>query len=292
MPPMFVAEVSSNHNRNLDRCLAFVDAAAKVGCQAVKFQLFRLDQLFAPEIIHRSESHRARKAWELPLDFLAPISDRCRTRKILFGCSPFYLNAVTDLLPYVDFYKISSYELPWQDLLAACARTHKPVVISTGMASLPEVKAAVDCLARCGCRSITVLHCVSGYPAPLERCNLSAIETLRKAMHKSGIQIDFGWSDHSRSPAVITRAVLYWNAAMVEFHMDLDETGFEYSIGHCWLPMQIEPVIHMIRKGIEADGDGRKIPSIIEHGEREWRADPVDGLRPMQALRGEYKGDG
>lgn len=78
MPIRFIAEVSSNHNLSLERCLEFVDAAARIGCDAVKFQLFRIDQLFAPEILSRSESNRQRKQWELPLGFRRPLPSAVR----------------------------------------------------------------------------------------------------------------------------------------------------------------------------------------------------------------------
>jgi len=277
----FVAEVSSNHQRDLARCLAFIDTAARIGCQAVKFQLFKVDQLFAPEVLARSEEHRRRRAWELPVDFLPSLAARCQQHAIWFGCTPFYLEAVEELRPYVDFYKIASYELLWTELLTACASTGKPVVLSTGMATLEEVRSAVALLRQAGCTDLTLLHCVSGYPTPPQECNLAAIETLRQAC-----QCEVGWSDHSANPAVIYRAVHGWRACMVEFHLDLDGTGDEYRTGHCWLPDQIEPVIRAIRLGLAADGDGRKVPLPSELADRDWRADPSDGLRPMKWLRG------
>ena len=82
MKTEFIAEVSSNHNRDLDRCIRFINVAADIGCDAVKFQLFRIDQLFAPEILLKSEKHRRRKKWELPLEFLPNISEHCRKRGI------------------------------------------------------------------------------------------------------------------------------------------------------------------------------------------------------------------
>ena len=107
MKPLFVAEVSSNHNRDLQRCFTFIDTAAAIGCDAVKFQLFKIEELFAPEILSKSAEHRKRKEWELPVDFLPYISARCREKNIQFSCTPFYLDAVAELLPYIDFYKIA-----------------------------------------------------------------------------------------------------------------------------------------------------------------------------------------
>ena len=141
--PLFIAEASSNHGRDLDRARAFVDAAADAGCDAVKFQLFKIDRMFAPEILSRSEKHRARAAWELPLEHLAPLAEHCSARNIQFSCTPFYLEAVAELAPFVDFYKVASYELLVTDLLAACARTGKPVILSTGMATMDEIAAVI-----------------------------------------------------------------------------------------------------------------------------------------------------
>jgi len=287
MTTVFVAEVSSNHSRDLNRCQAFIDKAAEIGCDAVKFQLFRIRELFAPEILAKSEEHRQRKAWELPVEFLPALAARCHEAGVQFACTPFYLDAVEELLAYVDFYKIASYELLWGDLLITCARTGKPVVLSTGMATLDEVQRAVAVLHGAGCRELTLLHCVSGYPAPVSDCNLAAIETLREEIHnpKSGIRIQFGWSDHSVNPGVIYRAVHRWNASMVEFHLDLEGEGEEYSTGHCWLPEQIRPVIEAVQTGFHADGRGKKMPARSELSDRDWRTDPSDGLRPLLKMR-------
>lgn len=283
--PLFVAEVSSNHHRDLERCFRFIDTAAAVGCSAVKFQLFRIEELFAPEILKKSPTHRARKEWELPVEFLSPLAARCRERGIQFSCTPFYLDAVEELLPHVDFYKIASYELLWADLLTACARTGKPVVLSTGMATIDEIKTAVDTLRAAGCRDLTLLHCVSGYPTPLRQCNLAAIKTLAESF-----ACTTGWSDHSVSPAVIYRAVHRWNARMIEFHLDLEGEGEEFKTGHCWLPEQIREAINITADGFSADGSGEKIPAAAELPDREWRADPSDGLRPLKQVRETWRG--
>jgi sialic acid synthase SpsE len=283
MKPQFVAEISSNHHRDLPRALQFVDTAAAIGCDAVKFQLFRVNELFAPEILAKSASHRARVAWELPEAFLEPLAERCAVRGIAFGCTPFYLEAVAQLRPYVAFYKIASYELPWGDLLTACAATGKPVVLSTGMATLGEIKVAVSLLRSAGCIDLTLLHCVSGYPVPPAECNLAAIETLRAAC-----ACEVGWSDHSVRGGVIHRAVHRWGATLIEFHLDLDGTGDEFRTGHCWLPAPMAQVIDSVRMGLAADGDGHKVPAPSELADIAWRADPIDGLRPTRAVRATF----
>ena len=290
--PRFVAEISSNHSQDLDRCLQFIDKAAAIGCTAVKFQLFKIDQLFSPEILEKSAEHCRRQAWELPVSFLPELAGRCRQKGIQFGCTPFYLKAVEELLSHVDFYKIASYELLWSELLRTCAQTGKPVVLSTGMATMDEVKAAVNVLTDSGCEDLTLLHCVSAYPTPVNECNLAAIETLRNAFtfELSPLSINVGWSDHSVNPGVIHRAIHRWGAGMIEFHLDLDGNGEEYAAGHCWLPDEIGEAIQMAHFGLNSDGTGKKIPSPSELPDRDWRADPFDGLRPFRHIRETWNG--
>jgi len=282
--PFFIAEASSNHGRDLGRALAFVDAAADAGCDAVKFQLFKIDRMFAPEILSRSAKHRARREWELPRAHLVPLAEQCLKRGIQFSCTPFYLEAVEELRPFVAFYKIASYELLVDDLLKACARTGKPVVLSTGMATMDEIVHAAKVLKEAGASDVTLLHCVSAYPTPAAEANLSALQTIREA---TGCPI--GWSDHTRRPAVIERAVHRWQARAVEFHLDLDGEGAEYAAGHCWLPEEIAPVIARIRESLVADGAGYKGPQPSELSDRDWRADPIDGMRPLRHIRAAWE---
>jgi len=275
----FIAEVSSNHSRDINRALAFIDSASSIGCNAVKFQLFKIDKLFSAEILKNSKKHRDREQWELPLKFLPILSNRCKEKGIEFSCTPFYLDAVKELEPYVDFYKIASYELLWDDLLIACALTGKPVIISTGMAELDEIKHAVRVLRDNNCEP-TVLHCTSAYPTPYKEANLHAIETIRKSF-----SCEMGWSDHTVNSGVIHRAIHKWGAKVIEFHIDLEGKGEEFESGHCWLPEQIGSVIKEVRHAENSDGNGIKEPAASEISDRLWRTDPSDGLRPFKSIR-------
>ena len=276
----FIAEVSSNHNRDLDRCMEFIKVAATIGCSAVKFQLFKVAELFTPEILNVSLRHKNRERWELPVEFIPKLKNYCTLLGLEFGCTPFYLNAVIELEPYVDFYKIASYELLLDDLLIACAETEKPVIISTGMAGLDEIDHALAVLAKAGCHMPTLLHCVSSYPSPKSECNLSIIEYFRE---RYGVKV--GWSDHSADSEVVRRAFHHWKADCVEFHLDLDCKGEEYESGHCWLPQQIEPIIKEANASKIIDGKPNLFITASEEGDRQWRADPVDGLRPLRRYR-------
>ena len=281
--PLFVAEVSSNHSQDFNRAKEFIEVSSQIGCQAVKFQLFKIDRLFAPEILAKSKTHRDRKEWELPIEFIPELSTYSHSLGLQFSCTPFYLEAVKELEQYVDFYKIASYELLWDDLIIECAKTKKDLVLSTGMATLDEIEHAVEVFKTHSNSKLTLLHAISGYPTPLKEANLKAIETLRNKF-----KIDVGLSDHSVSKDVITRAIYKWDASMIEFHLDLDENGAEYKSGHCWLPNQMEETIKSIKNGFLADGTGEKIPAPSEIDDRLWRADPSDGLRPFKEIREKF----
>jgi len=278
--PFFIAEVSSNHGKDLKRCLDFIDCAADIGCHAVKFQLFKIDQLFSFEALNKHSYLRDRIEWELPVDFLPYLKERCLQKGIKFGCTPFYLEAVNELYEYVDFYKISSYELLWHDLIVNCAKTLKPLIISTGMSEINEIQSACAKVMSVSNLKPYLLHCTSSYPTPLNEANLSAIETIRNFS-----LCEVGWSDHTVSEAVIYRAVHKWSAKIIEFHLDLDGAGDEYKTGHCWLPNQMKNVILNIRQSFDADGLGIKEPVNSELIDRGWRADPIDGLRPLISTR-------
>ena len=279
----FVAEVSSNHNQDLNRSLRFVEVAAECGFDAVKFQLFKVEELFSEEARRYKPELENRRGWELPFSFIPILSKRAHELGMEFSCTPFYLDAVGELEPYVDFYKIASYELLWTDLSLACASTNKPLVISTGMADLSEIGQTVDLLKDNFPQiDLTILHAVSSYPAPVNQCNLLAI----KQMHEI-FSVPTGWSDHTVSEGVINAAVFMANASMIEMHIDLEGNGFEFESDHCWLPVKAKNLISSIRDGESAFGNGKKSPVPAEIPDRIWRADPSDGLRPFISKRTE-----
>ncbi len=282
--PLFIAEVFSNYGQDLKRAKEFIKVSKEIGCDAVKFQLFKIDQLFAPEILNKSKEHRKRKQWELPVAFLPELSSYAHKQGLKFTCTPFYLEAVTELEPYVDFYKIASYELLWDELIIKCAKTGKDLVLSTGMATLDEINHAVNVFKKHSNANLTLLHAISGYPTPVNEANVKAIATLNNAF-----SCDTGLSDHSVSPAVLLRAIHRWGAKVIEFHLDLDGQGEEFAAGHCWLPDAIKNTISLVKEGFVADGNGEKQPAASEQADRVWRADPSDGLRPFKSIRNSFE---
>ena len=291
----WVAEVGSNHyvegidpDGHLKRALEFVDRAAQVGFQAVKFQQFKIESLFHPSALKAKPELLERRRWELPEHFNREIAARAEEQHIEFASTPFYLQAVELLEPYVAFFKVSSYQILWTEMLKEVARTGKPVVLSTGMATMDEVRRAVECLQGNGCRDLVLLHCISNYPTLYNEANLAAIDTMRRET-----RLPVGWSDHTCHPDVIERAIWYFDASMIEMHLDIDGFGVEYSGGHCWTPLIARDMIYSMQwpgKAYKTNamlmyGHGRKEPTRLELAERNWRTDPSDGLRPLVEIR-------
>lgn len=271
----FIAELGSNHNSSLNRIYKLIDTAKDIGADAVKFQLFRAEQLWSdPET--QKKMHR----WELPEEYIPEISIYCKKIGIEFGCSVFFLGGVNILYPFIDFFKIGSFELLWLDLIKAVAKTDKPVILSTGMGTGEEIWQALKPFDDY-CDSLCILHCSSNYPATPDSCNLSKITLLKSTCSWYYTFMKVGWSDHTRHPGVIYAAIAQ-GAEVIEFHLDLDGQGWEYSVGHCWLPSEIKPVIENIRIGeIASQPSEQNLEQL-----RRQRTD-VDGMRPLKQYRKE-----
>ena len=199
------------------------------------------------------------------------------------GVTPFYLHAVKEAKKYVDFFKVASYELMWLDLHNSIIKQNLPTIISTGMAELDEIITIKNLYESkgFGLDKLTFLHCESNYPASYETINLAAINTMKE---KLGCEI--GWSDHTRDIDVICNAMFGYGVKTIEMHFDLDGIGEEATGGHCWLPADVQTLIHKVTKFKAMAGSGLKQPASTELKERFWRADPTDGLRPIKKIRG------
>lgn len=288
-PPMnhFVARLGGR-GCTREELLARIEAAAEAGCAAVSVPQACVRAEFAPEALAAEPRLLERERGEWPESFQLELAALARARGLAFMCAPGYPAAVAALAPHVDAFAIDSHWIPCPALLAAVARGRKPVTLATGMATLAEVRAAVDCLRQNGCSALTLLHAVSVRPTPSSEANLAAIETLRKTFG-----VATGWLDRTRDPAVIERAVRRFGATSIEFELELDARGTDPSRRHFWFPGEIAWTLQNLtrarpeelRRSHPADGDGRKEPRPLEAERCQWRADPGDGLRPTLALR-------
>ena len=178
----FIAEIPSNRYGDVDQCLRLIREAARVGCTGVRLPLFRIEQLFAPQILRVSPTHRLHRRYELPRRFLPLLSVCAREHGLRFGITPHDLDAVDAARSHVDFLAVSSHELPWLDLVHQCADTGLPLIIGTAMADAGETWNAIETALEAGCTDLTMVHGVASNPALEEHCNLAAIGTLRELL--------------------------------------------------------------------------------------------------------------
>jgi len=227
-PCFIIAEAGVNHNGKLSLALKLVDAAKKAGADAVKFQTFVAEKLASPladkaqyqknnDARHSSQLEML-KSLELKRGDYAKLKSHCEKLGIIFLSSPFDMKSF-ELLQKLDIaaYKIPSGEITNLQLLRAAARSGKPVILSTGMSDMNEVKSAVAFLKSNGCKQLALLHCTSEYPAPPESLNLNVITTMREHFN-----IPIGYSDHSEG---INASVLAscMGACIIEKHFTLDK---------------------------------------------------------------------
>lgn len=226
--PFIIAEMSGNHNQSLDRALAIVDAAAKAGAHAIKLQTYTADTMtlnvrMPGFVIEDPKSlWYGRQLYELyeeahtPWEWHKPIMDRSAQHGIECFSTPFDETAVDFLEELgVPAYKIASFECTDIPLIKKVASTGKPMIISTGMASLAEIDEAVRTAREGGCNQIILLKCTSTYPATPESTNILTIPHMRKAF---GCQV--GLSDHTMGCGVAVAAVAL-GATVIEKHFTM-----------------------------------------------------------------------
>ena len=226
--PYVIAEMSGNHNQSLARALAIVDAAADAGADAIKLQTYTADtmtlDLHVPGFVIEDpdslwagrQLHALYHAAHTPWEWHAPIMARARERGLHCFSTPFDETAVDFLQSLgVAAYKIASFECTDLPLIRKVAATGKPMIISTGMASLAEIDEAVQAAHAGGCRDLVLLKCTSTYPASPANSHLRSIAVLREAM---GCQV--GLSDHTMGCGAAVAAVAL-GATVVEKHFTL-----------------------------------------------------------------------
>ena len=266
---LVIAEAGVNHNGSVDLAFQLVDKAKEAGADIIKFQTFDAESISSrnAQKAEYQMTTTGRKDGQLEMlkrlaltyDDFDKIRNYCLEKNIEFLSTPFDLRSI-DFLRELGcrFWKIPSGEITNYPYLVKIAKTGMPIVMSTGMANLDEVKEAFKLLKDNGCGKITLLQCTTEYPAPLEDVNLNAMLTLREAFG-----CDIGYSDHT--PGIeIPIAAVAMGAKVIEKHLTLDRNMEGPDHKASLEPDEFAQMVRCIRNVEKAMGNGIKKPSESE----------------------------
>lgn len=259
--PFIIAEMSGNHNGSLDRALSIVDAAAASGVQAVKLQTYTADTLTlesrAPQFMidnpespwHGRSLHDLYQEAHTPWEWHAAIFERAKQAGLLCFSSPFDASAV-DFLEQLDtpMYKVASFEIVDLPLIRKIAATGKPMIISTGLATVGEIDAALNAAREAGSGDVMILKCTSSYPAPAHLSNLRTIENMRDTF-----QVEVGLSDHTAGIGAAVAAVAL-GATVIEKHVTLSREEGGVDAMFSLEPPELRLLVNESRRAWEALG--------------------------------------
>jgi N,N'-diacetyllegionaminate synthase len=273
-PPYIIAEVGSNHNGDMALCRQLIDAAVLAGAHAVKFQSWTDTSLIAEEEYANNTQYSDKKkhfgslremvtAYQLTASQHREAHAHCRDRGIAFCSTPFSMEEV-DLLEdlSVPFFKIASMDVVHLPLLKHVARKQRPILMSTGMATMGEIEQAVETIRAEGNEQIVLLHCVSIYPPEYETIHLRNMTTLQQAF-----DVPVGFSDHTLGTAIPLAAIAL-GACVIEKHFTLDQemAGWDHAISAD--PEQLRTIVTEGRNIFTALGGGGRVVTIAEMEKR------------------------
>lgn len=271
MRALIIAEAGVNHNGNLETAKQLALAAKECGADIVKFQTSKLSALvsrYAPMAEYQKENIGAEMSQQemlkkllLSYEEFVGLADYCRNINMPFLSTPFDLDSI-DFLEKLgcSMWKIPSGEITNLPYLEKIARKRQKILLSTGMSTLDEVRAAVSVLEGNGSDDITLLHCTTQYPAPFEDVNLNAMLTLRSEFGRA-----VGYSDHTRGIEVPVAAVAM-GASVIEKHFTLDRSMEGPDHKASLEPEELKAMVQAVRNVEQALGNGRKEPSPSERG--------------------------
>lgn len=260
-PCYVIAEAGSNHHRDLGTARRLIDAAADAGADAVKFQTYSGASLYstkAPRFDYLGAfadkpPHQLLEEISLPRDWQPLLASHCRERGIEFLSSPFDVQAVAELVALdVAAMKVASFELVDLDFIRHVGSTGRPVILSTGMATLGEIEDALHAARQGGTNDVVLLQCASVYPSPARIMNLRAIQTMKAAF---GVPV--GLSDHTLGIHVALGAVAL-GANVLEKHFTLDRSHPGPDSAFAVEPSELRDLVSQLREVESALGDGLK----------------------------------
>ncbi len=258
-PPYIIAEMSGNHNGDIERAFQIIEAAKFAGADAVKLQTYRADTITidhdSSEFMIEGGLWDGRRLYDLyaeahtPWEWHRPLFEKAQSLGITVFSSPFDRTA-TDMLEELGApaYKIASPEIVDLPLIEYVARTRKPLIISTGMATFSEISEAVEVAKNAGASNIVLLHCTSAYPTPPEESNLATISDLRE---RTGLLT--GLSDHTLGTVVATTAVAL-GACVIEKHFTLSRNDGGVDSAFSLEPVELRQLVEQSKLAWSALG--------------------------------------
>lgn len=283
-PCFIVAEAGLNHNRNLEMALRLIDIAVSAKADAVKFQFFQTHLHYpqnagATDYLKLSKSiYQIHLELEPPRDWVPQLAEYAHQKSLLFGASVFDEELANFCAPFLDFFKIASYEVTHLPLIRHISSLGKPTVMSTGASTLREVHDAVQAFYSQGNTRLCLMHCVTSYPAPLDNLNLRAIVAMKETF---GIPV--GFSDHSRHPLVGPIAAVALGANLLEKHYTFSNKlpGPDHSFAV--EPDELKTMVACIRDAQTTLGTGVKEPLLIENELRQFARRTIFAIKDIQS---------
>jgi len=254
-----IAEAGSNHNGDIDLAKELIDVAADAGADAVKFQTFRAENLYVEDSggVEYLDDDRSIydiiESMEMPYEWVPELHDYCHDRGVEFMSTPFDERSADELEPYVPAWKVASYTSSHIPFLRHLAGTDKPVIMSTGVHELEEVRESVETLRDAGVSDLVLLQCVAAYPTPLADINVRVIRTLAEEFG-----VLSGLSDHTLDPVAAPSAAVALGASVVEKHFTLDNSMEGPDHQFALEPNELDRMVSAIRDTEKALGSGEK----------------------------------
>ena len=283
-PCFVIAEAGSNHDGKLDQAKQLIDLAASAGCDAVKFPLFRASKVYPKRAGFSDYLKLAKPIYEIlaerevPYEWLPELTTHCRERGIQFLASVFDEASADRLDPFVEAFKIASYEMTHLPLVRHVAEKGKPVILSTGTATLEEVAETVEVVRQTGNDGLLLMQCTASYPAPLESLNIQAVSTMKRVF---GVPV--GLSDHSRDPLVGPVAAVAAGANLLEKHFTLSNRLPGPDHGFAVEPEELRLMVEKVREAERALGTGEKRVHPVELELRHFARRSIFALRDLAA---------